>query len=328
MRDQRTLPATFAAWISSFELSLRAKGRSPKTRRIYTDAATKLAWWLIDNKAAADWSEVTKKTLELYMAWFQDGALRCGCSRSQGQHPAQECAKPQPYEPAYANNQFRAIQQFWKWYAVEEDVPNPIAAMSPPQLPDKVVPVLGDQDLARLISQCDKGKDFESRRDAAILRLYACTGGRLAEIAELDLDVVNLETFEALVTGKAGKQRIVKFDAKCAQALDRYIRMRAGHKHAAHTRRLWLGVMQRGPLTPNGVRQIIERRGLKVGVKVFPHQLRHTFTHRWLDAGGAEGDLMELNGWESPQMLARYGRSARSARARRHYDSVNVLGGM
>ena len=40
------------------------------------------------------------------------------------------------------------------------------------------------------------------------------------------------------------------------------------------------------------------------------------------DNGGAEGDLMELNGWSSPQMLARYGRSARSARARRHYDDV------
>jgi hypothetical protein len=31
---------------------------------------------------------------------------------------------------------------------------------------------------------------------------------------------------------------------------------------------------------------------------------------------------MELNGWSSPQMLARYGASARSARARRSYDRV------
>jgi hypothetical protein len=31
---------------------------------------------------------------------------------------------------------------------------------------------------------------------------------------------------------------------------------------------------------------------------------------------------MELNGWSSPQMLRRYGASARSARARRTYDRV------
>jgi hypothetical protein len=37
---------------------------------------------------------------------------------------------------------------------------------------------------------------------------------------------------------------------------------------------------------------------------------------------GAEGDLMELNGWSSSQMLRRYGASARSARARRSYDRI------
>ena len=31
---------------------------------------------------------------------------------------------------------------------------------------------------------------------------------------------------------------------------------------------------------------------------------------------------MELNGWASPQMLRRYGASARSARAHRSYDRV------
>ena len=41
-----------------------------------------------------------------------------------------------------------------------------------------------------------------------------------------------------------------------------------------------------------------------------------------LDRGGAEGDLMELNGWTSPQMLRRYGASARSAGARRSYDRI------
>ena len=49
---------------------------------------------------------------------------------------------------------------------------------------------------------------------------------------------------------------------------------------------------------------------------------RHDFSHTWLDRGGAERDLMELNGWTSPQMLTRYGASARGARARRSYDRI------
>jgi integrase len=55
---------------------------------------------------------------------------------------------------------------------------------------------------------------------------------------------------------------------------------------------------------------------------VFPHRFRHHFSHTWLDRGGAEGDLMELNGWTSPQMLRRYGASARSVTARRSYDGI------
>ena len=68
--------------------------------------------------------------------------------------------------------------------------------------------------------------------------------------------------------------------------------------------------------------QIITRRGHQAGVVVYPHRFRHHFSHTWLDRGGPEGELMELNGWSSPQMLRRYGASARSARARRTYDRI------
>ena len=63
-------------------------------------------------------------------------------------------------------------------------------------------------------------------------------------------------------------------------------------------------------------------------MKIHPHIFRHTFAHNWLDSGGAEGDLLELAGWDSPQMLRVYGRSARSARARRAYDRIDVMRGV
>ena len=78
----------------------------------------------------------------------------------------------------------------------------------------------------------------------------------------------------------------------------------------------------RGPLTATGIYQIVARRGRQCGVTAYPHRFRHHFSHTWLDCGGAERDLMELNGWTSPQMLTRYGASARDARARRSYDRI------
>jgi integrase/recombinase XerD len=75
-------------------------------------------------------------------------------------------------------------------------------------------------------------------------------------------------------------------------------------------------------MTANGIYQMVARRGHESGIRVYPHWFRHHFSHTWPDRGGAEGDLMELNGRASPQMLLRYGASARSARARRTYDRI------
>jgi integrase len=103
--------------------------------------------------------------------------------------------------------------------------------------------------------------------------------------------------------------------------VDRYLRVRPRHGQA-HRPELWLGVNNRGPLTRAGIYQAVARRGAQCGVGVYPQRFRHHFSHVWLDRGGAEGDLMELNGWSSPQMLRRYGARARAARARRSYDRI------
>jgi len=310
MVDQGTeVPATLTVMIRAFELSLRAKRRAAKTLVTYLGAARKMATWLAAN-GITDFAEVRKSVLESYMVWLLNDART-----PQGK----------PYESGYANNQYRAIQQFWKWWAAEEELPDPMARMSPPTITDKVVPVLEDSDLTALIKGCEKGRDLVSRRDAAIIRFFACAGVRLSELANLEVDHIDLRNCTALVTGKGDIQRIVKFDMRTAQAIDRYLRVRAEHKKAALPQ-LWLGEKNREPLSPSGIFQMIQRRGQAIGLHLHPHMFRHNFTHRWLDAGGAEGDLMELNGWSSPQMLSRYGRSARSARARRAYDRVNVMG--
>ena len=133
-----------------------------------------------------------------------------------------------------------------------------------------------------------------------------------------DLD---LHAREIRIRGKGGTARTVKIGHQAARSLDRYLRARARHAQA-HRPQLWLGVNNRGPLTPTGIYQIVARRGRQCGVNVYPHRFRHHFSHTWLDRGGAERDLMELNGWTSPQMLTRYGASARGARARRSYDRI------
>ena len=62
--------------------------------------------------------------------------------------------------------------------------------------PQKLVPVLSDEDTAKLLAPC-KGTTFTHLRDLAMIRLYANTGARLSEVGNLLLDGLDLnnETF-------------------------------------------------------------------------------------------------------------------------------------
>jgi integrase len=189
------------------------------------------------------------------------------------------------------------------------------------------VPVFAAGDLSRLERAC-AGHAFAERRDAALIAVFRATGIRLSELAGIRYDSddpgrsdVDLWHREITVQGKGRKTRVVKISFDAARRLDRYIRVRARHAQA-YRPQLWPGAGNLGPMTASGIYQALVRRGRQCGIDVFPHRFRHHFSHTWLDHGGAEGDLMELNSWTSPQMLRRYGASARSARARRSYDRV------
>jgi integrase/recombinase XerD len=223
------------------------------------------------------------------------------------------------YSGAYASIQFRALRQFFKWRAAEEESPDPMARLRAPKVTVTAVPVFTSVELSDLDKAC-QGRSFAARRDAAIIAVFTATGIRYhpADPARTDLD---LHAREIRIRGKGGTARTVKIGHQAARSLDRYLRARARHSQA-HRPQLWLGAGNRGPLTATGIYQLVARRGRQCGVRVYPHRFRHHFSHTWLDRGGAERDLMELNGWTSPQMLTRYGASARGARARRGYDRI------
>ncbi len=198
----------------------------------------------------------------------------------------------------------------------EEIDTDPMARMKPPIVPEIPVEVLTDSQLRALLKACT-GKDFRSRRDTAIVRLFADTGLRLGELSALSINHLDLDTNVASVRRKGRKPGIAPFGSKTAIALDRYLRARAAHRGGEASRALWLADKGGRPMTSSGIARLLRNRGEQAGISgLHPHQIRHTTVHVWFDNGGSEGDAMRLFGWKSRQMLHRYAASAADARAR------------
>jgi integrase/recombinase XerD len=145
------------------------------------------------------------------------------------------------YSDSYASNQYRALQQFFKWWAGEEDLTDPMARLRPPRVTEKLIPVFTSGELSKLEKAC-AGRSFAQRRDFAVIAVFRATGVRLSELAGIIYDAedaqrsdVDLWRREITVRGKAGKTRIVRISHQTAVSLDRYIR--SGHGMPRHTGR-------------------------------------------------------------------------------------------
>jgi len=192
---------------------------------------------------------------------------------------------------------------------------SPMNGLSAPKGEGKLIPVLPDDALRKLVKAC-AGRDVYDRRDEAIIRLFIDTGIRVSEMVGLTIDDVDMDADEVTVRGKGDKQRRIPFGAKTGQAIERYLRLRRQHPLAALPQ-MWVG--NRGKsLTASGVTQMLERRAdvAKVG-HVHPHMFRHTAASYAADQGMNDDAMMRTFGWSTREMLNRYGSAAADERARR-----------
>nr|BFE69847.1 hypothetical protein GCM10020092_031480 [Actinoplanes digitatis] len=256
---------TGSSFLRDWDRTLRAANRPETTRYNYLLAVAQLARYLCSEEseyagsgAALDPTAVKKRHVEVFQAWMIE-------TRSA----------------STALNKHKSLQQFFKWLVEEEDLErSPLDRVRQPKTEQRLIPILGDDDTAKILATC-KGKDFLSLRDAAIIRVFYNTGARLSEVAGLELDDADLNNDSLLFHGKGMKDRRVRFGPRTGRALSKYLRLRA-RRRAAGLPALWLPEKGETPLASNGIKIMLRRRGEAAGVaNVHAHRWRHNFAHEW-----------------------------------------------
>lgn len=262
---------------------LRDAGSAPNTVRTYVSSVRALAAWQRKNGREGLDPEGVRG--------FSASILDSGGSRNT------------------ANIRVRSIRAFSAWLLKTRAVTaDEVAGLKAPRPGRKPVSSPADDATAALISACAANGTVIGCRDEAVVRFMRDTGARADELLQMNLpgDLL-LDTRRArLLTTKRDKPRLVPYDDGTSQALQRYLQMRRG-RDIPDEGPLWLS-MRGTRLSYSGLYAALMRRSSAAGLsdEIRPHQLRRAMVRGWLRAGGSEGSLMKLCGWESRAMIDVY----------------------
>jgi integrase len=183
-------------------------------------------------------------------------------------------------------------------------------------------------ELRKLLSVCDldirTGAPFTGIRNRAMLLLFIDSGLRRAELANVRLGDLDLESRRVRVVGKGNKVGVVPFSPKTAKALWAWLVQR---RPRAKTDRLWI-TEEGQAFSTEGLVSWFARLKKRAGVNSpgGVHRLRHTAALQYL-RGAKDSFLLQLFlRHESLEMSRRYthGLKAEEAIAAHHSGASPV----
>jgi integrase/recombinase XerC len=174
---------------------------------------------------------------------------------------------------------------------------NPCAGIRAPKAPKRLPSALSPDEAVRLVEI--RGDDPLALRDRALFELAYSSGLRLAELAGLDVERVDLTTGEVRVWGKGAKERIVPVGAAAATAVRAWLPVRAALT-GADAKALFVGKSGKR-ITPRSIERRLAEWAVKQGLgrHVHPHMLRHSFASHVLQSSGDLRAVQEMLGHAS-----------------------------
>ncbi|WP_339623132.1 tyrosine recombinase XerC, partial [uncultured Marinobacter sp.] len=229
------------------------KRHSPRTCDSYQRDLLRLADWLGRSGFVA-WQRVTNHDLRRYVATLSREGLS---GRSIARHLSAT----------------RRLYQFLLREKLASD--NPALDIRAPKSGRRLPRVADVDQLNHLLD--GQPDDPLEVRDLCMFELMYSSGLRLAELASLDLDTVDLRSGEVRVMGKGGKERLLPVGRKAIAAIQAWLPYRGA---LANDGEAALFVSQRGErLSHRSIQARLSRWGISRGAdqKLHPHLLRHSF---------------------------------------------------
>lgn len=193
--------------------------------------------------------------------------------------------------PASIQRQLSSLRSFYQHRQRDFGAKkNPASGIAAPRRGRPLPKTLNAESIAQLLAF--PGNEPIDLRDRAIMELFYSSGLRLAELADLDVDDIDLREGLVAVTGKGRKSRTLPVGRLACQAVKSWLRCRPHEDTALFTS------MRGGRLGHRAIQSRIKLRAKQQGIPeaLHPHMLRHSFASHLLESSSDLRGVQELLG--------------------------------
>ena len=223
------------------------------------------------------------------------------------------------YANATRDQRIAKCKSFFKWCCdngfLAEDPARSLKRPKQNWQPDP----LSEDELHMLLQESTKGRC--GVRNYAVICFLLDSGVRNSELRNLKPDDISLKTGQVKIReGKGGKSRTVIIGKRAKEALWRWMMHRPEETE-------YLFCTENGRKFDRTVlRRIVSVIGDKVGVRAYPHRLRHTFALQYLKLGGDPYSLQYLLGHEDMTVTKHYVKIAAQDATEMYRSPLDALG--
>ncbi len=196
-----------------------------------------------------------------------------------------------------------AMRQFYRYLISEgkrED--DPTSTIESPKQKRSIPKTLTEEEISHLIKTASEKKSKESLRLVCLIEMLYATGLRVSELVGLPLSAIGENNEFLIVTGKAGRERMVPLSTPAQTALQAYVDSKNAKEENIEGQSKWLFASKTsgsGHLTRQRFAQLLKDLSKEANMengKVSPHIIRHAFATHLLNNGADLRSVQKMLG--------------------------------
>lgn len=215
-----------------------------------------------------------------------------------------------------------SLRGYFKWLCANDIIKtDPALTLEQPKLPKRLPKVMTVQEIEQILNQ-----KLDELHALIVELLYGC-GLRVSELANINMNDIDVKSKYLQCLGKGSKERIVPLGKKAVSALKKYLPVRDFNVKKNNVATTKLLVNENGRiLTRQDIYEFIHAQGEKIHKHISPHTLRHSFATHLLENGADLRIVQELLGHSDVSTTQLYTHVSKK-RLKEVYFSINGTGG-